>query len=306
MLSESPSSGVAAGSERIRARVDRRLSQLVPASNVPPEKLHRAIRYSLLAPGKRIRPIVAVHAARAFGGDGALALDPACAIEMVHAASLIVDDFPFMDDASQRRGMPANHLEFGMETATLASFALLNRAFGVLAQTDGLADETRLGLVRSLSSALGDCGGAIAGQEEDLAAPEESAPSLERLEIMVRHKTAALFVSAAETGALIAGTDAEGLAAARRFARYFGLCFQALDDLDDRPRPDAGSAHADHHAKATFVSLLGVDGAWLAADDYAWRAVEALAEVGLGRSPLAELVSEMMGSRAPRRAISAL
>lgn len=308
MLNEAPSPERLSDTEAIRDRVDRRLAELVPAADVPPERLHRAIRYSLLAPGKRVRPILALQAARAFGGDEALALDPACAIEMVHAASLIVDDFPFMDDASHRRGRPANHREFGMETATLASLALLNRSFGVLSQAKGLTGETRIRLVRRLSSALGDCGGAIAGQEEDLEAPEAAGLSMEELENMVVHKTAALFVAAAESGALIAGASCEGLSAAREFARNFGLCFQALDDLKDRPgqATAAGGGGDDSHEKVTYVSLLGVDRTWRVAQDYAWRAVEALETVGLGGSTLAGLAVRLVEGRQPRRAISSL
>ncbi len=309
MLNEAPPPDPSADTEAIRERVDRRLGELVPGPTVPPERLHRAIRYSLLAPGKRVRPILALHAARAFGGDESLALDPACSIEMVHAASLIVDDFPFMDDASHRRGLPTNHREFGMETATLASFALLNRAFGVLAQAPGLTGETRIRLVRRLSSALGDCGGAIAGQEEDLEAPDAGGMSLGQLEMMVVHKTAALFVAAAEAGALIAGASREGLDAAREFARNFGLCFQALDDLKDRPGQELNAAAEggdDAHDKVTYVSILGVDRTWRTAQTYAWRAVEALEKVGLGGSTLAGLAVTLVEARQPRRAISSL
>ncbi len=308
MVNETPVPELAPDARSIRRRVDQRLSQLVPAADVPPGRLHEAIRYSLLAPGKRVRPILALHAARAFGGDESAALDPACAIEMVHAASLIVDDFPFMDDASHRRGMPANHRAFGMETATLASFALLNRAFSVLAAAEGLSSEARVRLVSRLSSALGDCGGAIAGQEEDLEAPAEAGLSLERLETMVRHKTAALFVAAAESGALIGGASARQVAAAREFAWSFGLCFQALDDLKDCPGSagDAGmDGGRDAHEKATFVSLLGVERTWLAAEEYAWSAVAALDAVGLARSSLAGLAVNLVGARPPR-ALSSL
>jgi geranylgeranyl diphosphate synthase type II len=309
MLNTDPIFELADDAEAIRELVDQRLAQLVPGALVPPKKLHRAIRYSLLAPGKRVRPILALHATRAFGGTEQAALDPACAIEMVHAASLIVDDFPFMDDATERRGMPVNHRAFGMETATLASFALLNRAFSVLAEAPGLASETRIQLVRRLSSALGDCGGAIAGQEEDLEAPRGEDASIEELETMVAHKTGALFVAAVEAGALVAGASAEALTAARSFGWNFGLCFQALDDLKDRPGPasDADSENnRDSPAKLTFVSVLGVEAAWRAAQGYAWDAVGALDTVGLGGSSLAGVASNLLGVRRPGRTLSSL
>ena len=309
MLNPLSHSELVADARVLCGRIEDRLARLVPEDHVPPAKLHRAIRYSLLAPGKRVRPILMLHAARSFGGDEEWALDPACALEMVHAASLIVDDFPFMDDAVERRGLPASHREFGLETATLAAFALLNRAFGVLADAPFLPDEVRTLLVQRLSSALGDCGGIIAGQEEDLEAPATIDPTLQRLERMVGHKTAALFVAAVEAGALIAGARSEELAAAREFAWKFGLCFQALDDLDDRPSPTRArddEAGRDGHEKLTFVSVLGVDGAWRAAEAYAAGAVEALETIGLGDTTLAAATSNLLGIHRPRRALPSL
>lgn len=296
-----------AGETALRSRIDERLAALVPAADVPPTRLHRSIRYSLLAPGKRLRPLLMLRAASAFGADESLAVDPACALEMVHAASLIVDDFPFMDDAAERRGLPANHREFGMETATLAAFALLNRAFGALAGAPGLSAEVRSSLAERLSAALGDCGGIIAGQEEDLLASSRRDPSLAHLEQMAGHKTAALFVAAAESGALIAGAASEGLEAARAFAWSFGLCFQAIDDLDDRPGPaDASSwdANRDDHDKLTFVSVMGVDGTLRVAERYAAAAVEALATVGLDDSSLATMTLRLLEAHQQRRAPS--
>ncbi len=293
--------------ELLRERVDQRLAELVPESSVPPAKLHAAIRYSLLAPGKRIRPVLMLQSTLAFGGNEETALDPACALEMVHAASLIVDDFPFMDDASERRGMPANHIEFGLETATLAGFALLNRAFSLLAEAEELDSDTRVRLVRRLSSALGDCGGAIAGQEEDMEAPTSGGLNLEQLERMVAHKTAALFVAATESGALIAGASDGELEAARAFAWNFGLCFQAQDDLDDRPSSGAQckeSPDCDAQSKATYVSVLGVEEARRIAETYARNAVAALEAVDLGSSPLAEAALGLIGGRKPRLAVS--
>jgi geranylgeranyl diphosphate synthase type II len=286
----------------LRSRVDRRLHELVPEETEPPERLHRAIRYSLLAPGKRVRPALTLLAARSFGhGEPQAVLDPACAIEMVHAASLIVDDLPFMDDAQERRGQAASHRAFGLQTATLASLALLNRAFGVLAETEGLSDGIRVDLVRVLARALGDTGGAIAGQEEDLESPgaQLSVPALER---MVRHKTGALFVACAETGARVAGAGPEMLRAARSFGWSFGLCFQVMDDLADSPATRDAPGGDQDQGKATFVSVMGRESAWRAAEDYGARAVEALAAVDLGESPLAALTAILLSEGASRGA----
>lgn len=291
-MSASPSFPLDREVSSLRSRVSERLAQLVPEATAPPEKLHRAIHYSLLAPGKRVRPVVAVLSARAFGcRRPAAALDPGCAIEMVHAASLIVDDMPFMDDARVRRGRAAAHRAFGLRTATLASLALLNRAFRVLAEAEAIDEPTRNRLVHLLSRSLGDTGGAIAGQEEDFESSGECA-SLSRLESMVRHKTGALFVASVEAGALVAGAGPEGLVAARDFGWSFGLCFQALDDLADRPGAADGSG--DDEDKATFVSILGADETWLAAERYAESAIEALRAVNLEDSALAELTRSMV------------
>ena len=122
---------------QLRERVNGRLDELVPPEDTPPEQLHKAIRYSLVAPGKRIRPLMTLLTATRLGADAESALDPACAIEMVHTASLIVDDMPFMDDAEMRRGRQANHRVFGQDVASLAAFDLLSRAFGVMAGAPG-------------------------------------------------------------------------------------------------------------------------------------------------------------------------
>ena len=280
--------------ESLRSAVNERLDELVPDEETPPEKLHKAIRYSLLAPGKRVRPVVTLLSAGTFGcRDSKVALDPACAIEMVHAASLIVDDLPFMDDADERRGRLSSHRAFGVQTATLASLALLNRSFGVLAGTDTIDDRVRAKLVQVLSQALCDTGGAIAGQEEDIESPGEEF-SLRDLETMVQHKTSALFVASAEIGARIAGAPDPLVSVARDFGSRFGLCFQALDDLADRPSEDGSAGDREDLDKATFVNVLGVESAWQAAERYADDAITSLAKAGLSDSPLADLTGDLM------------
>ena len=136
---------------RLRTRVNERLGELVPPEDTPPEQLHRALRYSLVAPGKRIRPLMTILTATRLGADAETCLDPACALEIVHTASLIIDDMPFMDDATTRRGKPAHHTVFGEDLAALASLELLSRAYGVMARARGLDDRLRLELIRLLS-----------------------------------------------------------------------------------------------------------------------------------------------------------
>ncbi len=242
----------------LRARVDARLRLLAPDADEPPEAVHRAVRYSLLGPGKRVRPMVTVLATAHFGGRTDLALDPACAVEMVHTASLILDDLPSMDDGMMRRGRPTVHRVFGEGTAQLAAMALLNQAFAVLCRAPGIADALRIRLVAILTEAIGSRG-LIAGQSRDLAGatPGGTLGDHEETNLL---KTAALFVAAAEIGARIAGVGEGDVDRVRRFGRNFGLAFQLIDDvLDVSATPEAaGKDVSQDGARATAASVLGV------------------------------------------------
>ena len=279
----------------IRSRVDGRLATLLPGEDAPPEKLHRSMRYSLLAPGKRIRPIITIFAAEALGAPFELALDPACAVEMVHTASLILDDLPFMDDAVLRRGRPANHVEFGLDIATLAAISLLNRAYAVLAAAPGLEQARRLELVDVLAKMIGD-DGIVSGQVHDLNLTAAADPDLAELERMAGQKTGALFVAAAEMGARAAGAGGARLEAVRAFAWDLGLCFQVLDDLADRngTRATMGKDVGKDASKATFVSLMGPERAQQASTKFADAAVRALHPIGTAADPLVHLADYLL------------
>jgi geranylgeranyl pyrophosphate synthase len=291
-----------ADAQSLHESVDRRLSELVPGEDVRPVALHRAIRHSLLAPGKRIRPCLTVLAAEALGGSAEHALDPACSVEMVHTASLILDDLPAMDDAATRRGRPACHVTFGQDVATLASVALLNRAFAVLADAPGLNDEQRVGLVRLQCRMIGE-DGIVAGQLRDLhhGAVRKSDP--QHLERIAREKTGALFVTAAEAGAIVARAAGKPVEAIREYAVNLGLCFQVLDDLVDHAGCGirAGKDVRQDADKVTFVALLGVDGARAAAARYLTSAVDVLEAIGPSAAPL-----ESLGRRLVDRAEAAM
>jgi geranylgeranyl diphosphate synthase type II len=252
------------------------------------------MRYSLLAPGKRIRPLITVLAATHLGGSEDAALAPACAIEMVHTASLILDDLPAMDDARLRRGRPANHVEFGEDTALLAGVALLNLAFGVVADAPGLDDTTRLAIVRLLSESVGS-NGIIAGQLSDLGGEGESGTTGD-VELMHHQKTGSLFVAAAETGARVAGIDRESLAAIREYGRDLGLAFQTLDDLLDAAGTEAlaGKDVGQDAGKATFVSLMGAERARSKARDLVRSAAGALEPLGPSAKPLVDLAFSLL------------
>jgi geranylgeranyl diphosphate synthase type II len=233
---------------RLRERIEQRLEQLLPPDTTAPQNLHRAMRYSVLAPGKRLRGTVAVLAVQTHPGMDMQGLDFACAIEMAHAASLVIDDLPMMDDASMRRGQPATHRVFGEDTATLAAFSLLNRAYGVLAEDQSLSPALRVDLVRLLHDAVGTAG-LTGGQELDLHR-DYLTGSVDAVSDMYHRKTGVLFIAAAEGGARIAGLSGAQLQAVQNFARQVGLAYQLADDLADSLKPGGAG-------EASVIPLLG-------------------------------------------------
>ncbi len=273
----------------IRWRIERRLDRLVPECANSSPQLHKAMRYSLLAGGKRIRPVVTIVAAVNLGGQEYHALDPACAIEMVHTASLILDDLPCMDDATLRRGRPANHRVFGVDTAILAAMALLNRAYAVVSSARGVSEALRLKLIDKLVNAVGG-DGIIAGQMQDLN-QNLCWRDCESLEKLHGQKTGALFVAAAEVGALLAGIAEHRLAPIRDFALNLGVAFQTLDDLLDASgsMSSAGKDVGTDGSKATFVSFLGESRARAKVNRLIEAAVDALAPLAPASAPLAQL-----------------
>lgn len=244
---------------KLRARVEARMAELVPAG-VSSDGLQGALRHSLLAPAKRVRALLTFIVALELGGKEEAALDLACALEMIHAASLIVDDLPAMDDAETRRGLPANHRVFGEATAILAAIGLLNRSYGVAAAAEDLSLDQRVAAVGVFHWAVG-LDGLVRGQHDDLADGRATMSDSE-LERMYARKTGALFAAAAECGAIVARQF--GLRAAmRRFGLDLGIGFQVLDDvLDARATRDRAGKDVDQdNGRATFANLLGVDNA---------------------------------------------
>jgi geranylgeranyl diphosphate synthase type II len=273
-----------------RGRINERLAELVPDESTDPRPLHESMRYSLLAGGKRIRPVLTIQVATDLGASVEAALDVACAVEMVHAASLILDDLPCMDDASLRRGQSANHLVYGEDTAILAATALLNRAFGVIAECDLLSAQTRLGLTRLLSESVGS-NGIIAGQFCDLQIRHGHGDDLAGLTEMYGQKTGALFVAALEAGALVAGVDDAWVKAVREYGVNLGLAFQLLDDLLDTfgSREDIGKDTGQDDQKSTLASRLGADGTRQEVFRYVESAASALEPLGRSGNQLANL-----------------
>lgn len=239
-----------------RALVDRRLGLLVPPPATPPAALHAAMRHILLAPGKRLRPLLAMAAARQLDAGAPAVLDFGCALEMVHAASLIMDDLPAMDDAAARRGQAATHLQFGEDVALLAAVALMSRAFGVAAAAPGAGEAARLDAVATLSMAVGSLG-LCGGQLDDLR-PAAGRP-VNATEDVNRRKTGVLFTAAAEIAGRLAGADEARMAALKAFAAHVGRAYQILDDILDATAA-GGSLGKDvgkDAGKATVVAALG-------------------------------------------------
>lgn len=245
-----------------RQLIDRTLDLLVPSEETPPVQIHRAMRYSLMAGGKRIRPILCLEAARVIRDRVDGAEHPACALEMVHTYSLIHDDLPALDNDDLRRGRPTCHKVFGEAMAILAGDSLLTLAFQVLAQTPGATPEATARLSEELALAGGTVGGMIGGQVFDLEG-EHQTPTPELLECIHRAKTGALLRASLRMGAVFAGASPEQLDALSRFGEHVGLAFQIVDDVLDVEQSSedlgktAGKDAAQH--KITFPVVYGLE-----------------------------------------------
>jgi geranylgeranyl diphosphate synthase type II len=275
------------------ARVNRRLSELLPPATARPEPVHQAMHYALTGAGKRVRPVLTLAVADLFGCRSEPVLDLACAVEMVHACSLVLDDLPAMDDAALRRGRPTVHRVFGESVALLAALALLNRAYALVAEAAtrlALRRYTTEDVVHHLAAAIGS-DGLIGGQALDLLAkPEEM--NLDVLEYIHSHKTGALFMAAGELGAMAAEARRRDLEVIARFAKNLGLAFQISDDLLDvlGTPEETGKDVGKDAGKVTFVKLLGIPGAQALADELLGFAVDSLAPLGRKADPLRDLV----------------
>ncbi len=287
--------------EGLRLEVDARLNALF--HETPQDsRLVCAVRHGLLSPGKRFRPIITLLAHAQTGGDPRQAIDAACAIEMVHAASLIMDDLPSMDDARLRRGRLATHVVFGEGTGMLAAVALLNEAFRVIAQGRAGSAEQKVRAICHLTAAVGP-DGLAGGQERDImcgGAPD--AISLKEMEQRHLEKTGALFAAAAAIGAELAGADERMVARMFDYGVALGLAYQAFDDVVDVEctAEIAGKDVSQDKGKSTVVSLLGRDGARRSAARWLDRAIAAAEDASpTGAAPLADLarrVGEKFGA----------
>lgn len=265
-----------------RARVDAALDRVLPPADAVPATLHEAMRYSVFAGGKRLRPLLAIAAARACGADPRVALPAACAVELVHTYSLIHDDLPSFDDEGLRRGKPTSHAVYGEALAILAGDALQALAFEQLAAamvTDAGRAREALRVVARAAGSVGMCG----GQTLDVQAVGRSL-DVDRLRALHAMKTGALLTASVLAGGLLAGADSQRLEALRTYGDAVGLAFQIVDDLLDvegtveqlgkRPGGDA------HRGQPTFASLVGRQAARDEADALRDRAIGALQPFG--------------------------
>jgi geranylgeranyl diphosphate synthase type II len=238
----------------VRVAVERRLDELLPECSNERDLVALAMRECTLAPGKRMRPILLVLAAKGLGHDGNQALELGCAIELIHAASLVLDDMPCMDDARLRRGLPTVHLKFGQDVAILTAVALLSRAFGIIAAVQGLAPEIKTQLVEILANAVG-MQGLVRGQFQDLREGQQSRCA-EEIALTNSLKTGVLFGAIMDMAWMLGSTDELVRPALQNFAMELGQAFQLYDDLQDKCADNAKDQGKDD-GKSTFVSLYG-------------------------------------------------
>ncbi|HEX4825679.1 MAG TPA: polyprenyl synthetase family protein [Candidatus Polarisedimenticolaceae bacterium] len=275
--------------EEGRALVDVALEGALPPLGTPPATLHEAMRYTLLLPGKRLRGVVVLAACEMLRGAREDAVPLAVAVEMVHASSLILDDLPSMDNATLRRGKASLHRVYGEANAILAAIGLLNEAFAQIQSAAALKDRGKREASACLAAAIGSSG-LIGGQFADLEATGRRL-DLDALEYIHAHKTGALFIAAAELGAVAAQGRARDVEALRRYAKNLGLAFQITDDLLDYsgdPATTGKDAGLDRN-RTTFANVAGIDGARRLTDELCQTAISALEPFGKRAAVLAGL-----------------
>ncbi len=268
--------------EEDRIAVDAHLDRLMPAESAQPPSIHQAMRYSVFAGGKRIRPILCLETARIFDSDIAPAFYPGCAIEFIHTYSLIHDDLPALDNDDLRRGKPTCHKKFGEAAAILAGDALLTLAFETLAASPSPPGR-RVAMITEISTAAGTINGMVGGQVADLEAEgKEVGP--ESLEYIHRSKTAALIRASIASGALSAGAPPEDVLRLRSFGETIGWAFQVTDDILDVEESSAAlgkTAGKDiAQQKATYPGVFGLPRSHEIANQLATKAIAELEPYG--------------------------
>ncbi len=286
--------------EEDRIAVDASLDRLLPAATAQPPSIHQAMRYSVFAGGKRIRPILCLETARIFDSNVAPAHYPACAIEFIHTYSLIHDDLPALDNDDLRRGKPTCHKQFGEAAAILAGDALLTLAFETIAAAPVDAAR-RVAILAEISTAAGTVNGMVGGQVADLEA-EGRRIDPQMLEYIHRSKTAALIRASISSGAHCAGASPEDVARLRNFGESLGLLFQVTDDILDVEESSAAlgkTAGKDvAQQKATYPAVHGLERSHQIANELAAKAVAELSPYAERASRLREIANFLVQRRA--------
>lgn len=285
------------------SRIDAALDRFLPRETELPHTVHKAMRYSVFAGGKRVRPTLMLAACQAVGGDSERAIPAACAMEMIHTYSLIHDDLPAMDDDDFRRGNPTNHKVFGEAIAILAGDALLTEAFK-LASDRRFAGECDpaglLAVIHEIATCAGSCG-MVGGQVIDMESEGCRNIDLPTVQYIHTHKTGALIKASVVSGALLGGAAGEQLAAITRYGEAAGLAFQIADDILDiegtteEIGKDAGSDQA--RGKATYPAVMGVTAAKEEARAMMDEALRALEIFGAEADPLREIARYIVQRR---------
>ncbi len=277
--------------EEDRLAVDAALERLLPAESAQPSSIHTAMRYSVFAGGKRMRPILCLETARIFSSDITPALHPGCALEFIHTYSLIHDDLPALDNDDLRRGKPTCHKKFGEALAILAGDALLTLAFETIGAAPVPADR-RVAILTEIAAAAGTINGMVGGQVADIEAERKSVDA-QMLEYIHRSKTAALIRASVTAGALCAGASPEDVARLRRFGETIGWAFQVTDDILDVEESSAAlgkTAGKDFaQQKATYPAVYGLERSHQIAGDLATKAIAELSPFADRSSRLREI-----------------
>jgi geranylgeranyl diphosphate synthase type II len=285
--------------ESDRAGIEEALDRLLPKEEAQPASIHKAMRYSVFAGGKRIRPILCLEAASMFSENPVAAVSAGCALEFIHTYSLIHDDLPALDNDDFRRGKPTCHKVFGEAIAILAGDALLTLAFQTLAFVP-VEPQRRLNILATIAQAAGTDRGMIGGQVADLEA-EKKAPDVGTLEYIHRSKTAALIRASIVAGGIAGGAANEDVERLRRFGENIGWAFQVVDDILDVEESSAvlGKTAGKDQAqqKATYPALFGILQSRDIAADLAAKALSELDCYGERASHLRELAQFLVARR---------
>ena len=278
---------------RRAAEVNEWLERLVPSETTPPEQLHRAMRYSLLAGGKRLRPALVLAAGEAFGADSDDLMPAACAIEMIHTYSLIHDDLPAMDNDDLRRGRPTCHKAFGEAVAILAGDALLTQAFRVLSADAPMRNaERQVRVIREIATAAGTVEALIGGQMADIESEGKKVDD-SALEYIHRSKTGAMISASVVVGGTVAGATEAEVERLREYGQLIGLAFQIADDILDvtSTSEQLGKTPGKDQAanKATYPAIHGLAASEARASELVAEAIEIVSTLGFKTQILQEI-----------------